>query len=165
MAYGPAQGRHGLLCPGMPQWLPLGQVEPFASAIAKAGASSAAVAVAAQPLPAVVPSVPAAAGPGKKGGFPAWIFWAIGGGVAVAVCAAGAACFFLLARGPAPNPVRYMPENLKLFASVDVAAVRNSKAYSDFAQALGPTIDTAEHDIKKHLGITPADILPGSLWI
>ncbi len=144
--------------PGMPQWLPLGQVEPFASAIAKAGASSAAVAVAAQPLPAVVPSVPAAAGPGKKGGFPAWIFWAIGGGVAVAVCAAGAACFFLLARGPAPNPVRYMPENLKLFASVDVAAVRNSKAYSDLAQALGPTIDTAEQDIKKHLGITPADI-------
>ena len=147
LAYGPAQGRRGLLAPGHPQWLPLGQVEPFASAIAKAGIA-AAVAVAVQPLPPGVPPRAAAAGPGKKPASRRGSSGPSAVALPLPCVRRGLRASSCWREAQHRTPSVTCPENLKLLASVDVAAVRNSKAYSDLAQALGPTIDTAEQDIK-----------------
>ena len=71
---------------GMSQWLPMSQVEPFASAIASANASRQATAGAARsPAPPTGASSSPSTGSrpaGRRRAPPAWIGWAIAGGIA-----------------------------------------------------------------------------------
>ena len=66
---------------GMSQWLPLAQVEPFASAVASAGVAPQAAAGAA-PLPVRPDTRPG----NRRHTSAAWIGWAVAGGLA-AICA------------------------------------------------------------------------------
>ena len=84
---------------GMSQWLPMSQVEPFASAIASANASRQATAGAARwPAPPTGVSSSPSTGSrpaGRPTAPPAWIGWAIAGGIA-AICAFVAGVILLL---------------------------------------------------------------------
>jgi hypothetical protein len=83
---------------GMSQWLPLGQIEPFASAIASTNVPRQATAAARSPAPCPgAPSSPrTGSGPGgRRRAPPQWIGWAIAGGIA-AICALVAGVALLL---------------------------------------------------------------------
>ncbi len=144
---------------GMSQWLPLAQVELFASAIASAGAPWQATAGAApSPAPcAAVSALPRAASRPPGRGVPAsWIASAVGVGLA-AVGAVAAYVIITMGSGM-PAALRYMPDGTKAFMSVDVAALRNSKLYADTVEATGAPIETMDQNLKNEMGIALADV-------
>jgi prepilin-type processing-associated H-X9-DG protein len=130
---------------GMSQWLPLAQVEPFASFMASAGA------VAARPRAQTA----AASGPGRR--FPAaWIGWAISGGVAFLLTLA--ACIFMLTGSGMPAAIRYLPDDSRAFLALDVAALCDSKLVGDLAEAAGTSIDKAGRSLKDEIGVALSDV-------
>ena len=94
---------------GMPQWLPLAQVEPFGPAVASSSVPGQATAAAARPPAqcawAAPPPVRSASRSGKRRYVSAaWIGWAIAGGIAALRALVAAVALLLNARTPVKAP-------------------------------------------------------------